>query len=48
MTTQASRDLAERILDCFPGGSYALSALLRLMDIEASCEVPTAAVECRA
>ena len=25
--------IAERILDCFPSGSYALSALLRLLDI---------------
>ncbi len=48
MTTKASLDLADRILDCFPGGSYALCALLRLMDIEASDRVPTAAVECRA
>lgn len=40
-------DLAERILDAFPSGSYALSALLRLMDIVESMGVPTAAVECR-
>jgi hypothetical protein len=39
--------LAERILDAFPSGSYALSALLRLMDIVESSDVPTAAVECR-
>ena len=39
--------LAERILDSFPSGSYALSALLRLMDIVESTNVPTAAVECR-
>jgi len=39
--------LAERILDCFPSGSYALTALLRLMDVVESDEVPTAAVECR-
>jgi hypothetical protein len=41
------QDLAERILDAFPSGSYALSALLRLMDIVESTAVPTAAVECR-
>lgn len=41
------QDLAERILDAFPSGSYALSALLRLMDIVQSTDVPTAAVECR-
>ena len=39
--------LADRILDSFPSGSYALSALLRLMDIVESDRVPTAAVECR-
>lgn len=43
-----SPTLAARILDCFPGGAYALSALLRLMDIVESDAVPTAAVECRA
>ena len=40
-------NLADRILDTFPSGSYALSALLRLMDIVESDRVPTAAVECR-
>jgi hypothetical protein len=35
------------MLDSFPSGSYALSALLRLMDIAESDEVPTAAVECK-
>ena len=39
--------LAERILDAFPSGSYALSALLRLLDIVETTSVPTAAVECR-
>lgn len=39
--------IAERILDCFPSGTYALSALLRLMDIVETGSVPTAAVECR-
>lgn len=43
-----SAALAERILDAFPSGSYALSGLLRLMDIVETAEVPTAAVECRA
>ncbi len=40
--------LAERILDCFPSGTYALVALLRLLDVVETDEVPTAAVECRA
>jgi hypothetical protein len=44
----AAPSLADRILDCFPGGSYALGALLRLLDIVESDEVPTGAVECRA
>ena len=39
--------LEEQILECFPSGSYALSALLRLMDIVESDEVETAAVECK-
>ena len=39
--------LADRILDAFPSGSYALAGLLRLLDIVESTEVPTAAVECR-
>jgi hypothetical protein len=38
--------IEERILDCFPSGSYALTALLRLVDIVESDKVPTAAVEC--
>ena len=40
--------IADRILDAFPSGSYALSALLRLLDIVETTSVPTAAVECRA
>jgi hypothetical protein len=47
MTAPAPLSLTERILDTFPSGSYALSALLRLMDIVESTSVPTAAVECR-
>ena len=47
MTSHAPLSLTERILDTFPSGSYALSALLRLMDIVESASVPTAAVECR-
>ena len=36
--------LAEQILECFPGGSYAFAALLRLLDIVESDSVETAAV----
>ena len=39
--------ITDRILDTFPSGSYALTALLRLLDIVESPAVPTAAVECR-
>jgi hypothetical protein len=39
--------LAERILDAFPSGSYAMAGLLRLLDIVETEEVPTAAVECK-
>ena len=38
--------LAARILDAFPAGSYALSGLLRLLDVVETEEVQTAAVEC--
>ena len=48
MNAPLHQPIADRILDAFPSGSYALSALLRLMDIVESTEVPTAAVECRA
>jgi hypothetical protein len=37
--------LAERILDAFPAGQYGLAALLRLLDIIETTDVPTAAVE---
>lgn len=40
-------NLAERILDAFPSGAYALTALLRLLDVVETTAVPTAAVECR-
>src|SRR5262245_50898898 len=43
----SDRPLGERILDCFPSGTYALTALLRLLDVVESDEVSTAAVECR-
>ncbi len=44
---RAGAALADRVLDCFPSGAYALSGLLRLMDIVEDGSVPTAAVECR-
>jgi hypothetical protein len=37
--------LAERILDAFPAGQYGLAALLRLLDIVETREVPSASVE---
>ena len=46
--TPDTTPLSERILDAFPSGSYALSGLLRLLDIVETTSVPTAAVECRA
>jgi len=39
--------LAQRVLDCFASGSYALPTLLRLVSITESHEVTTAAVECK-
>jgi hypothetical protein len=47
LSRHSSGPLAERILDAFPSGSYALAALLRLLDIVETTKVPTAAVECR-
>jgi len=46
--TSNSTSIIDRILDTFPSGSYALSALLRLLDIVETTSVPTAAVECKA
>jgi hypothetical protein len=40
--------LCDRILDCFPAGTYGLSVLLRLLEIVETDTVATAAVECRA
>ena len=45
--TEFQKTMQERILDCFPAGSYALSALLRLVDVVETTDVETAAVECR-
>jgi len=45
--THTKKSLAERILDCFPSGTYALHALLQLLEILESRTVETAAVECR-
>jgi hypothetical protein len=45
--TNTRRTLAERILDCFPSGTYALQALLQLLEISETRTVETAAVECR-
>jgi hypothetical protein len=42
-----TNNLAERILNAFPSGSYSLSAFLRLLDIVETDAIPTAAVECR-
>lgn len=42
-----SRTIAERVLDAFPSGSYALHGLLQVLEIVESEEVETAATECR-
>jgi hypothetical protein len=41
------KSISERILDCFPSGTYALHALLQLVEIVETAKVDTAAVECR-
>lgn len=38
--------LAERVLDAFPTGQYGLTALLRIVELQETTEVETAAVEC--
>ena len=38
--------IEDQILDCFPSGNYAMTALLRLLDIVVTDKVPSAAVEC--
>ncbi len=48
LTEVKTSTLSEQILDVFPSGSYALSGLLRLLDIVETESVPTAAVECLA
>lgn len=45
MTTR-TKSISERILDCFPSGTYALHALLQLLEIVETIEIDTAAVEC--
>ena len=40
--------MADRIIDVFPSGSYALAGLLRLLDIVETDRVATAAIECTA
>lgn len=42
-----SADLEQRILDAFPSGQYALVGMLRLLEVTASREIETAAVECK-
>jgi hypothetical protein len=41
-----TKSISERILDCFPSGTYALHALLQLVEIVETTKVDTAAVEC--
>ena len=47
LTRPSSDSIADRILDAFPSGSYALTGLLRLLDVVETDQVSTAAVECR-
>lgn len=45
-STPKQTRLADRILDAFPSGAYAMTGLLRLLDIVETQTVPTAAVQC--
>jgi hypothetical protein len=38
--------LVERVLDVFPSGHYGMAALLRVVELQESAEVSTAAIEC--
>jgi hypothetical protein len=44
--TARAKSISERILDSFPSGTYALYALLQLLEIVETTKVDTAAVEC--
>jgi hypothetical protein len=44
----AVHSLKDRLFECLPAGRYALSGLLRLLDVVETEAVPTAAVECQA
>lgn len=44
---QISEDLARRVITCLPAATFDMETLLHLARIEATFEVPTAAVECR-
>ena len=48
LTGTLSTTLKDRLYDCLPAGRYALSGLLRLVDVVETEAVPTAAVECHA
>lgn len=41
-------NLKEKLFHCLPAGRYALAGMLRLLDVEETDAVPTAAVECHA
>ena len=45
LTTMAS--IADRLARCIPGATFELEALARLVGIEETTAVPTAAVTCR-
>ena len=44
--TTPTKSISERILDCFPSGTYALHALLQIVEVVETTKVDTAAVEC--
>jgi hypothetical protein len=47
LRSSSSAELEQRILDAFPSGTYALLGMLRLLEVTASREIDTAAVECK-
>jgi hypothetical protein len=47
LRSSSSAELEQRILDAFPSGQYALLGMLRLLEVTASREINTAAIECK-
>jgi hypothetical protein len=47
LTDRVSEELSLRVLTCMPAATFGMETLLRLTRLQASLEVPTAAIECQ-